>query len=117
MIRVNKIEQELKKYKDIEQELGCPLEVLFKLLKAKKIYCTEAYLQESLGKETFGKMQPLYKGSLIHNFCNSFTYNFPNEFIYAMCIPTLNRYASYAHYFVRLKDYKITWWLSETKEE
>lgn len=86
MIRVNKIEEELKKYKNIEQELGYSLEVRERAMNNGvydsngKHWDIEHYVPRLKSLHTRGIMTHTEK-------------HFP------------------------LKDYKKTWWLSETKEE
>ena len=72
---------------NIEEELGCPLEVVFKALK-EGIYTEKIDNTLLISKDV----------SLKHN---------GNQFVFILehC------------YCVVIKNYKKTWWLSETKEE
>lgn len=96
--------KELIKYRDLEEQLGCPLEFIFKVLKASKIYIE--------GMNVRSEYDERFK---FHSKRNNYIIN-PYaiegkrpEFLF------IDRW-SYG-YDLRLKDYKKTWWLKEDKSE
>ena len=83
----------LGKLEDLEEQLGCPLEVVFKAL-MNGIYTKESELDEEL--ELFEVRGIEKKGvSVISKFCS-----------YAEC-----------DFTCEYKDYKKTWWLREDESE
>lgn len=77
----------LGKLEDIEESLGCPLDVVFKALKE------GIYIENEFGKMVNFKCRLTYK----------------NE--------EIGWYFNIIDGYVLIKDHKKTWWLSETKEE
>ena len=83
----------LGKLEDLEEELGCPLDIVFKAL-MNGIYTKESELDNEL--ELFVVRGIEKKGvSVISKFCS-----------YAEC-----------DFTCEYKDYKKTWWLKENREE
>ena len=78
-----------RKYIELTEELGCPLEVVFKALKQMFVFHKENIKIELLGLHI--KSNELY------------LYGFVEDTTKAV--------------YLYLKDYKKTWWLSETKED
>ena len=103
------MEEELeyaKKCHNLEEQLGCPLEVVFKALKNGSCGSIYTFIQNDYnGIYKIG----LYKGIII----NGLTRECNGKDFYFSCYDSLT-YKGYKFY---LKDYKKTWWLSETKEE
>ena len=95
---------ELLKYKQLEQQLGCPLDFIFKVLQAPKIYVE--------GMNVRSEYDDSFK---FHSKRNNYIINpyaiegKKPEFLF------VDRW-SYG-YNLRLKDYKKTWWLKEDKSE
>lgn len=87
----NKIYRKLDKLEDIEEQLGCPLEVVFKALKDGII------------------IKDLPKGYEHRKVILNYLVN-DNSFIFRPSAP----YGSCKLY---LKDYKKSWWLDKTKEQ
>ena len=85
----NSIYKKLKILEDIEEELSCPLEVVFKTLKQMFVFHKENVKIELLGLHI--KSNDLY----LYGFNEITTQDVSLNF----------------------RDYKKTWWLSETKEE
>lgn len=77
----------LAKYRDLEKQLGCPLEVIIKAL------TNGIYIKNIYDEMTNFKCRLTYK----------------NE--------ELGWYFNIINGYVMVKDYKKTWWLRETKEE
>ena len=115
--------QNAQKYIELTDELGCPLEVVFKALKQKHIFVEEAYCCEAgevykLEDKKLGyvnidlsiqftaveKIDDYFK-EFANRWCWQFQYNIDHN-VYG-----------WDWYLVTLKDYKKTWWLSKTKEE
>ena len=81
----------LERLEDIEEKLGCPLEVMFKALKQMFVFHKENGKIELLLVFLSNKSNDLY----LYGFTEITTQDVR----------------------LSLKDYKKTWWLSETKEE
>ena len=96
----------LQKFEDIEEQLGCPLEVVFKALMNGSCGSIVAFLQNDYN-EVYKK--GIYKLVII----NGLTRECNGKDFYFSCYDSLT-YKGYRFY---LKDYKKTWWLSKTKEE
>ena len=79
----------LGKLEDIEQDLGCPLEVVFKALK-------EIYYENEFGDFCRCQRPSLYYSDVLKCWCLE-------SYLGCHTLP--------------LKDYKKNWWLSKTKEE
>ena len=94
------------KYIELNDELGCPLEGVFRALMNGSCGSIVIFIQNDYN-EAYEK--GLYKRVVIDSLaraCNG------NDF-YFRCIDTL----TYRIYNLYLKDYQKTWWLSETKED
>ena len=95
----DKIYRKLDKLEDLEEQLGCPLEVFFKILKKRNYYF------EYNGKVYYNKK------------CYINTVNLDDGFI---SVSVSNEELRNKYIFdVKLffNEHKNTWWLSETKEE
>lgn len=98
------LKDELKAYKDLEEQLGCSLEFVFKVLKAPKIYIEGMNVRSEYDdKFKFHSKSNQY---IISPYAMDYT---RPEFLF------VDRW-SYG-YDLRLKDYKKTWWLKEDKTE
>lgn len=84
---------ELLKYKQLEQDLGCPLEVIFKALK-------DGFYDE------YGALYKVGEFYLDYNWLLS---NPSDKYL------TFNVEGTYFEF--KLNDYKKTWWLKEDKSE
>lgn len=82
-------ETKLGKLEDIEEELGCPLEIVFKALKQGYIYVYDNHYNFDNYTKTTAKI----------------TFN-NNKF-----------YIGFARLIRRLEDYQKTWWLKGEKDE
>lgn len=76
-------------YEKLSEELGCPLEVVFKVLKGEKILCENEE----------------YYGSLRWNF-------YTEGFVF-----DLNTNKEITNFYLRTNDYGKTWWLKGEKDE
>lgn len=83
------IHEKLGKLEDLEEELGCPLEVVFKVLKGEKIL----FKNEE------------YYGSLRWNF-------YTNGFVF-----DLNTNTEITNFYLKTNDYGKEWWLKGEKDE
>ena len=116
-----KFTEQLGKLEDLEEQLGCPLEVVFKALKEGEIFVKKGYCVEA------GETYDLNKKFYIHNIsydemseeqleeCDYYKgYENSWKFIFY-------EYGSYGmneKYLVNVKDYGKTWWLkSEVQGE
>lgn len=98
--KILEIMQEYTKYKNIEEELGCPLDVLFRAIKNGIYFVNENNELEYIDEELS---------------FNQKTYN--NKFVFS----------NYGYYCknieeakcdeIYLEDYKKTWWLEKNKSE
>lgn len=95
-VRMGKIENKLKKLEDLEEELGCPLDVFVKLHKQMKFYRLNA-LNEIIECE-------------IDNPNDDEVYHIQADGI------IFNQY-DYGWQFYSFEDYKKTWWLKKDKSE
>lgn len=94
--RYNQAYHKLGKLEDIEEELGCPLEVMFKALKNGIYYEHSYYSGDKIIEEIKFEIQPeLYLTNAFNDYA-------------------LNVYTDYSK---ALKDYKKTWWLKEDRSE
>ena len=94
----------LGKLEDLEEEIGCPLDFIFKVLKAPKIYIE--------GMNVRSEYDDKFKFNAKSNYYIINPYAIEGkkpEFLF------VDRW-SYG-FDLRLKDYKKTWWLAENKEE
>lgn len=100
--KTHAIFNKLGKLEDLEEELGCPLEVIFKAIKDGVIYTEDKQGLDVKEKDCYFKIFKI-------NIYELDTY--PNiEYYYTIRNET--------HIgFVLLKDYKKTWWLKEDKSE
>lgn len=88
----------------LQEQLGCSLEFIFKVLESPEIYLE--------GMNAFSEYTKEFK---FHKVKNNYILN-PDIFIYKNAqFIFVNRW-SYG-YDLRLKDYKITWWLREDRSE
>jgi hypothetical protein len=87
--RLTQITHKLGKLEDLEEELGCPLEVVFKVLKGEKILCENEE----------------YYGSLRWNF-------YTREFVF-----DLNTDKEITNFYLKTNDYGKNWWLKGEKNE
>ena len=87
--RVTQIMHKLGKFEDLEEELGCPLEVVFKALKD-GVHIEVEHLPDIIERPR------LY---------------YSDDFK-CYCLEML-----YGEYVVKLQDYKKTWWLKGEKNE
>ena len=114
----------LSSLEDLEAELCCPIEVIFKAKKQKhifvdKAYCcgagevydltlrknpTKAFCDLSLEFTQVDEVDDYFK-EFANKWCFQFQYNIDNDDV------------SWDYYLVRLSDYKITWWLKEDRSE
>ena len=85
----------LGKLEDLEEELGCPLEVVFQAIKEGIVFEHNVIHQTIKSKSTH-------------------LFYFQNKWIIRAYVKIANSENAYDRY---LKDYKKTWWLKETKEE
>lgn len=109
---IQNIQAERDKYKAIEEEIGCPLEVMLKAIKDRNIYIKEMYncgagevyfLGKLLKKNwqlVYAKDDSLYETDYNTEWCLLFEYDIDGT-------------DQYDWYLIRLSDYKITWWLKE----
>lgn len=101
---ISNIIVKLGKLEDLEERLGCPLDFIFKVLQAPKIYIE--------GMNVRSEYDDSFK---FHSKTNNYIINpyaiggKKPEFLF------VDRW-SYG-YDLRLKDYKKTWWLREDKSE
>ena len=98
------IVNKLGKIEDLEEQLGCPLDFIFKVLQAPKIYIE--------GMNVRSEYDDRFK---FHSKTNNYIIN-----PYAIAgkkpeVAFIDRW-DYG-YNLRLKDYKKTWWLKEDKSE
>lgn len=91
---------------DIEQDLGCPLEVVFKALKNGSCGSIYTFIQNDYNE--IYKIG-LYKAIII----NGLTRECNGKDFYFSCYDSLT-YKGYKFY---LKDYQKTWWLKEDGSE
>ena len=85
--KILEIMQENQKYKNLEDELGCPLEVVFKALKNNEIYLT-------------------HNGEIILDDSPALCFSYEGWYLYTC-----------SGFYEFLKDYKKTWWLKEDLSE
>lgn len=97
--KILEIMQENQKYKNLEDELGCQLEVVFKALKDKEIVV----------KHTYGLNEPVEK--LKTHKISGLQFN-KTDFVFWLYEDIVT-----VEFDVNLKDYKKTWWLSSDLEE
>jgi hypothetical protein len=90
--------EKLRQLEDLEEQLGCPLDVVFKALKNGFKF---KILSHKLGTKNETVEQIIY--------CD-YAYIYYADDIKEWCISTINDY-------FYLKDYKKTWWLKEDKSE
>ena len=91
--------QKLSNLEDLEQDLGCPLDVVFKALKDKEI----------IVKHTIGF--PSQVNNLKTHRISGLQFNGTNFIIWLYDILCSSEFS------VELKDYKKTWWLKEDLSE
>ena len=94
----------LGKLEDLEEQLGCPLEFIFKVLKAPKIYIEGMNVNSEYDDRN--KFHAKSNNYIINPYAID---GLKPQFLF------VDRY-SYG-YDLRLKDYKKTWWLKEDKSE
>ena len=114
------IVNKLGRLEDIEEELGCPLDVLFKALKQNKIYIEKYYCCGS-GEEYQTKLfahemrlifseiseEELKNYDYFKNYANKWQFNFSYY----------NDDEEEEDCLINLCDYKKTWWIKEDKSE
>ena len=89
------LKYKLGKLEDIEDELGCPLDVVFKALKEGFYFISDLFCKNVFTKQFIDRVLLYYSDELN---CYCFSIGYRNDRI---C----------------LKDYKKTWWLKEDKSE
>ena len=89
-IQEGQIVNKLGKLEDIEEQIGCPLEVFFKVIATKKVY-------------------------IVLTKCNFNRVYFVNLDFSAQDILTLGFFVGGCKFL--FNEYKITWWLKEDKSE
>ena len=102
--------QELGKLEDLEDELGCPIEVVFKAILQNHIYI-QMYDRDEKGKIYEPKKLVMYKQE---NVCLSRTKNHNPD---VWCLSFWGGWNDLWVACAYLKDYKKTWWLSSDLEE
>ena len=98
--KILEIMQENQKYKNLEDELGCPLEVVFKALKDKEIVV----------KHTYGLNEPVEK--LKTHKISGLQFN-KTDFVFWLYEDIVTD----LEFDVNVNDYKKTWFLREDKNE
>ncbi len=126
------VDNKLGKLEDIEDELGCPIEVLVKALKQECIYCEKAYnfdndeefdelnhtmdcefklrfftISEDVEKNDILNIQENLK-DYVDKWCFEFKFDIDGDNFYTW---------EWDYYLVKLADYKKNWWLKEDKSE
>ena len=121
----------LGRLEDVEDELGCPIEVLVKALKQKCIYCEKAYNFDN--DEEFDELNHTMECSFklrfftisenvridilnmqenlkdyVDKWCFEFQFDTDGDNFSAW---------EWDYYLVKLADYKKTWWLKNDKSE
>ena len=113
----------LGKLEDLEEQLGCHLDVVFKALKQKHIFVEEAYCCEA--GEVY-KLEDKKLGYVNIDLSIQFTAveeiddyfkEFANRWCWQFQYNIDHNVYGWDWYLVKLTDYKKTWWLSKTKEE
>jgi hypothetical protein len=94
----NQVVHELLGYKQLEEQIGCPLEVIFKALTNGFKFIVSNHKLGTLNQRV---NQMIY--------CDYAYLYYPND-VKEWCISTINDY-------FYLKDYQKTWWLKEDKSE
>lgn len=90
--KIKKLTNKLGEYEDLEEQIGCPLEVIIKAQINKKIYVNSEYYKDKTCEIEISK----------DNFFPNFEFkSFTDDYMYD-------------YYF---KDYKKTWWLKEDRSE
>ena len=117
---LEKVYNKLGKLEDLEEQLGCPLEVVFKVLKQNKIYVANAYCCGA------GEVYEIDNNVIYNLFKPAFTEcenpeDYFEEFANKWCLYFEydldgNNY-TWEEWLVKLSDYKKTWWLKEDKSE
>ena len=100
----------LSKYKNLEEKLGCPLDVFVKLLFEQKIWIEvddEMYLTEYIDFNTELELQ---EDETWINTLEDY-----NETEFWAWYMDYRRFSD--HLVLRLKDYKKTWWLKKDRSE
>lgn len=104
-------ETKLGRLEDLEEELGCPLEVVFEALKNGIIINEEGYINSAYENEKFDKEEDSYYNSLnLYKSDNGYFFEDTNS-------PYGDLNCGIIGCNVALKDYQKTWWLKGEKYE
>ena len=97
LLKAQELEKENAEYKQLEEEIGCPLEVFLKAL-GKGFYCPK-----NLGGKEFVLSSNNYQTQKFKNINDEWTISLIDSNVVVASI--------------HLKDYKKTWWLRKDKSE
>ena len=99
---------------DLEEELGCPLDVVVKLFKNHIYYAEKPNHKGKVYEMNFPHISFIIKGGN----AGGMEYKDNSFIVGGTCYDFYNmKRQEYDGWDVHLKDYKKTWWLKETKEE
>lgn len=102
-IRLSNAYDKLGKLEDIEEDLGCPLEALYKIKKSKQIYIDTYTVETPIGATT-SIVKGMYKVIGIDIFKNK--------------IQCLVQFSDlYRVFYVPMYEYKVGWFLKEDRSE
>lgn len=104
----------LAKYRKLEEQLGCSLDVVVKLLKNHMYYAEKPNHKGKLYTMNFPHISFVIKGGK----ASSMEYQDNSFIVGGDCYDFFNRKMNTIDgWDVHLKDYKKTWWLKEDKSE
>lgn len=116
--KLNDIYCKLQEFEDLEEQLGCPLDVFIKLISTGELWCEDERMHFNGGD--YGKLvgSPKWKERFkcetapIH-------FSFDDEDLKETEFWAWYHYCSNGsdHIVLKLKDYKKTWWLQKDKSE
>ncbi len=102
----SKVEEELDyaaKYHELENKLGCPLEILYEIKESKQIYIDTYIVQRPSGANM----------TIINRMYNVIGIDILNNQI--QCLAQFSD--GYMEFYVQIYDYKKTWFLKKDKSE
>lgn len=101
----------LGRLEDIEEELGCPLEVIFKALKDGIIINEEGYVNDAEDEHKFNEEEDSYYNG-VQLYFNGEEYFFNETYS-----PYGDSCCGEIGCYVNVKDYQKTWWLQGDKND
>lgn len=108
----------LEKYRKIEEELGCPLDVFIKLISTGELWCEDERMHFDAGNYGTLVGSPKWEERFK---CRTapINFDFDDEDLKETEFWAWYNYCSNGsdHIVLKLKDYGKNWWLKENKEE